>query len=98
MHHKYMNRPETFLGPVCSALNDNSENWDQQITSVPSGTQELWDCKQKAGTPERKCPSSGQNRNPSVVFLWSNEKSPQFSLRRFPALEHRNTIDAGILS
>ena len=40
----------------------------------------------KAGTPGKGCPSSGQNRNPSVVFLWSNEKSPQFSLRRFPIL------------
>ena len=55
----------------------------------------LGHCKQnKVCTPERGCPSSGQNRNSSVVFLWSNEKSPQFSLRRFPVLEHRNTIDA----
>ena len=37
------------------------------------------------GTPsEKRCPSGGQNQNLSVVFLWSNEKSPQFSLRRFP--------------
>ena len=35
--------------------------------------------KYKKDTPSEKwCPSSGQNRNPSVVFLWSNEKSPQF--------------------
>ena len=37
------------------------------------------------GTPsEKRCPSGGQNQNLSVVFLCSNEKSPQFSLRRFP--------------
>ena len=47
----------------------------------------------KAGTPERGCPSSGQNRNPSVVFLWSNEKSPQFSLRRFPVLVDSKGIE-----
>ncbi|MBT9684132.1 hypothetical protein GPK94_05815 [Pseudoflavonifractor sp. MCC625] len=40
----------------------------------------------KAGIPQKECLPSGQNRNPSVVFLWSNEKSPQFSLRRFPVL------------
>ena len=33
----------------------------------------------KAGTPEKGCPPSGQTRNPSVVFLWSNEKSPPIS-------------------
>ena len=44
-------------------------------------------CEQnKTGTPKRECLSSGQNRNPSLVFLWSNEKSPQFLLRRFPVL------------
>ena len=47
----------------------------------------LRDSKQgRALLPKKGCPSSGQNRNPSVVFLWSNEKSPQFSLRRFPVL------------
>ena len=35
----------------------------------------LRDSKQKKGTPsEKERPSSGQNRNPSVVFLWSNGK------------------------
>lgn len=44
-------------------------------------------CKQKKGTPSEKgCPSSGQNQNLSVVFLWSNEKSPWFLPRRFPVL------------
>ena len=35
----------------------------------------LRDSKQKKGTPsEKERLSSGQNRNPSVVFLWSNGK------------------------
>ena len=58
------------------------------ISQIPKKAPQLLDrCKQKRrALPRRGCPSSGQTGNPSVVFLWSNEKSPQFSLRRFPVL------------
>ena len=49
--------------------------------------------KNKAGIPEGECPPSGQNRNPSVVFLWSNEKSPWFLPRRFPFLVDSKGIE-----
>lgn len=32
---------------------------------------------------EKGHPASGQGRNPSLVLLWSDKKSPQFTLRRF---------------
>src|SRR5699024_10124312 len=54
----------------------------------------LRDSKQKKGTPSEKgCPSSGQNQNLSVVFLWSNEKSPWFLPRRFPFLVDSKGIE-----
>ena len=64
-----------------------------------SGARKVWYCKRKTqkchlrfcGTVNKKgysfrkgVPLSGQNQNLSVVFLWSNEKSPWFLPRRFP--------------
>ena len=49
------------------------------------------------GTPSEKgCPSSGQNRNPSVVFLWSNGKIAAVltaAISSFGGLEGDRTLD-----